>query len=106
MTTVFVEAPVPTPEEERAVRKDALQRLYEQEPGISPRLPLANLFAIEETIHETLAGKTSIPEQIQLFEGIVKQYPILNEFVKGEPLMAKLIHIARGEVNLAFMSHN
>lgn len=105
MTTVLVEAPVPTPEKERAARKDALQRLCGT-PDVTQFFQFDDLLAIEEAIHGDLVRHISPQDLAESLETMTREHPFLNEFVKGEPLMAKLIHIAKGEINLALMSHN
>lgn len=106
MTTVLVEASVPTPEEERAARRDALERLYNAMPYITPLPPLDDLLAMEEAIHGDLVRRIPPQDLAESLETMTREHPFLNEFVKGESLMAKILHIARGEHNLALMSHN
>ena len=105
MTTVLVEAPVQTPEEERAARRDTLQRLW-RTPDVTPLFQFDDLLAMEEAIHGDLVRHISPQDLAESLKTMTKEHPFLNTTVLDEPLIAKLIHIAKGEINLALRNHN
>lgn len=98
MTTVLVEASVPTPEEERAARMETLKRLWSA-PDISPLVPFDDLFLIEEAIHGDLVRRISPRELADSLETLVREYPFLNNPVGDETLIARFVKIAKGEVH-------
>lgn len=99
MTTVLVEAPVQTPEEERAARRDTLQRLYNVTPHFTPLPPLDDLFAIEEAIHRYFVEHMSPRDLTNSLETMVREHPFLNNSVGDETLIARFVKIAKGEIN-------
>ncbi len=73
-------------------------------PGLTPH----TLFAIEEGMRAHLLTSPTTPESYEFFGALTTQIPQLNQeiAIADKSLLSVLEGIARGEVNLPFLSNN